>query len=325
LLQRRSPQEEGVSLSVSTLADYVGHCTILLQRIIDLIEAHVLSGQRIHHDDTTVPVIAAGKTITGRIWASLRDDRPFGGSDPPGVMFYYSRDRSGVHPAKQLAGYTGILQADAYPGYDALYQANREPGPITEAACWAHARRPFYKDAQTGKSPIAVTVVAKMDAIFAAERQINGHSAAERLAYRTVHAAPLVAELETWLRATYDKLSRKSDLAKAINYMLCRWDSFTRFLHDGQICMTNNAAERMLRTVAIGRRNWTFAGSDRGGQRAAAMYTLIQTCRLNNVDPHAWLADVIARMPDHPQTRIEELLPWNWIPTGQTIKIKQAA
>jgi transposase len=164
-----------------------------------------------------------------------------------------------------------------------------------------------------------------MDAIFAAERQINGHSAAERLAYRTVHAAPLVAELETCLRATYDKLSRKSDLAKAINYMLCRWDSFTRFLHDGRICMTNNAAERMLRTVAIGRRNWTFAGSDRGGQRAAAMYTLIQTCRLNNVDPHAWLADVIARMPDHPQTRIEELLPWNWIPTGQTIKIKQAA
>ena len=196
-------------------------------------------------------------------------------------MFYYSRDRSGVHPAKQLAGYTGVLQADAYPGYDALYKANREPGPIAEAACWAHARRPFYKDAQTGKSPIAITAVAKMDAIFAAEREINRHSAAGRLAYRAVHAAPLVAQLETWLRATYDKLSRKSDLAKAINYMLCRWDSFTRFLHDGRICMTNNAAERMLRTVAIGRRNWTFAGSDRGGQRAAAMYTLIQTCRLN--------------------------------------------
>ena len=316
---------EGVSLSVSTLADYVGYCTILLQRLIDLIEAHILSGQRIHHDDTTVPVMAAGKTITGRIWTSVRDDRPFGGGDPPAVIFYYSRDRSGVHPAKQLADYTGVLQADAYSGYDALYKANREPGPIAEAACWAHARRPFYKDAQTGKSPIAITAVAQMDAIFAAERQINGHSAAERRAYRTVHIAPLVADLETWLRAAYDKLSRKSELAKAINYMLCRWDSFTRFLHDGRICMTNNAAERMLRTVAIGRRNWTFAGSDRGGQRAAAMYTLIQTCRLNNVDPHAYLADVIARMPDHPQTRIEELLPWNWIPTGQTIAIMQAA
>ena len=177
---------EGVSLSVSTLADYVGHCTILLQRLIDLIEAHILSGQRIHHDDTTVPVMAAGKTITGRIWTSVRDDRPFGGGDPPAVIFYYSRDRSGVHPAKQLADYTGVLQADAYSGYDALYKANREPGPIAEAACWAHARRPFYKDAQTGKSPIAITAVAQMDAIFAAERQINGHSAAERRAYRSV-------------------------------------------------------------------------------------------------------------------------------------------
>ncbi len=303
---------EGVSLSVSTLADYVGHCSLLLRRLVELIEAHVLAGRRIHHDDTTVPVIAAGKTITGRIWATVRDDRPFGGSDPPAAIFYYSRDRSGIHPQRQLAGYTGILQADAYAGYDELYKAARKPGPITEAACWAHARRPFYKEAQSGKSPIAVEAVVRFDAIFAAEREINGRSADERLAYRTVHVAHMVADLEIWLRQQYAKLSRKNDLAKAINYMLSRWDSFIRFLHDGRICLSNNAAERMLRTVAVGRRNWTFAGSDRGGERAAAMFTLIQTCRLNNVDPHAWLADIIARISDHPQTRLHELLPWNW-------------
>ncbi len=309
---------EGVNLSVSTLADYVGHCTILLRGLVELIEAHVLAGERIHHDDTTVPVLAAGKTITGRIWASVRDDRPFGGADPPAVIYYYTRDRTGAHPQRQLASYTGILQADAYGGYDALYERGRKPGPIVEAACWSHARRPFYKEARLSGSPLAREAVTRMDAIFASEREIWGRSADERLAWRQVYVAPLVADLELWLRQQYARLSRKGDLAKAINYMLSRWDSFARFVRDGRICMTNNAAERRVRTVAVGRRNWTFCGSDRGGDRAAAMYTLIQTCRLNGVDPHAWLADIIARISDHPQTRLHELLPWEW-------KARQAA
>jgi len=303
---------EGMSLSVSTLADYVGHAAILLRGLVDLIEAHVLAGERIHHDDTTVPVMAAGETITGRIWAAVRDDRPFGGVDPPAVVYYYTRDRTGAHPQRQLARYTGILQADAYGGYDALYAHGRKPGPSLEAACWAHARRPFYKEARVSRAPLAVEVVTRMDAIFAAERQIWGQDTGERLAWRQVHVAPLVAQLEAFLRQQYGRLSRKGDLAKAINYMLSRWDSFARFVHDGRICMTNNAAERRVRTVAVGRRNWTFCGSDRGGDRAAAMYTLIQTCRLNDVDPHAWLRDIIARISDHPQTRLHELLPWEW-------------
>lgn len=303
---------EGMSLSVSTLADYVGHAAILLRGLVDLIEAHVLAGERIHHDDTTVPVLASGKTITGRIWAAVRDDRPFGGVDPPAVVYYYTRDRTGAHPQRQLARYTGILQADAYGGYDALYVHGRKPGPILEAACWAHARRPFYKEARVSRAPLAVEVVTRMDAIFAAERQIWGRSAGERFAWRQLHIAPLVTQLEAFLRQQYGRLSRKGDLAKAINYMLSRWDSFARFVHDGRICMTNNAAERRVRTVAVGRRNWTFCGSDRGGDRAAAMYTLIQTCRLNEVDPHAWLRDIIARISDHPQTRLHELLPWEW-------------
>lgn len=224
----------------------------------------------------------------------------------------YTRDRTGAHPQRQLARYAGILQADAYSGYDALYAAGRKPGPILEAACWAHARRPFFKEARLSRAPLAVDIVTRMDAIFAAERVIWGRSASERLAARQVHVAPLVDDLEQFLRQQYGRLSRKGDLAKAINYMLSRWASFARFVSDGRICMTNNAAERRVRTVAGGRRNWTFCGSDRGGDRAAAMYTLIQTCRLSDVDPHAWLRDVIAQISDHPQTRLHELLPWEW-------------
>ena len=303
---------EGVSLSVSTLADMVGHATLLLNCLVKLVEDHVLSGDRIHHDDTHVRVLASGKTVTARIWGAVRDDRPFGGVDPPGVMYYYTRDRAGAHPQQQLARYTGILQADAYSGYDALYAPDRKPGPILEAACWAHARRPFYKAARLNKAPIALEVVTRMDEIFAAERHIWGKNAAERLVYRQTCIAPLVTGLERYLHQQYARLSRKSDLAIAINYMLSRWGSFARFVTDGRICMTNNAAERRVRTIAIGRRNWTFCGSDRGGQRAAAMYTLIQTCRLNDVDPHAWLADVITKISDLPQSRLHELLPWNW-------------
>jgi transposase len=317
---------EGVPLSLSTLADQVGACVAVLAPLLRRVEAHVFAAERLHGDDTTVPVLAKGKTITGRVWTYVRDDRPFAGPDPPAAMFYYSRDRSGEHPARHLAGYAGILQADAYGGYNKLYEADRQPGSIIEATCWAHARRPFFvladlaanaRRKSQGKpasviSPLALEAVRRIDAIFAIEREINGHPAAERLTVRRARIVPLIAELEAWMRVERVRLSRHAETAKAIDYMLKRWPAFTRFLDDGRICLSNNAAERALRGIALGRKSWLFAGSDRGGQRAAAIYSLIVTAKLNDVDPQAWLADVLARIAGHPAHRIDELLPWNW-------------
>jgi transposase len=310
--QSESYAREGIDLDVSTMADHVGACTAALNPIFKLIRRHVLAGQRIHGDDTTVPVLAKGKTITGRLWTYVRDDRPFAGPDPPAAIFYYSRNRNGEHPARHLAGYDGILQADAYAGFGDLYDGKRKPGPITEAACWSHGRRKFFVIADTSKAPVAVEAVRRIDAIFAIERDINGLSAGDRLATRQQRIAPLIGELEGWMRAERARLSRHADTAKAMNYMLKRWSAFTRFLDDGRICLTNNAAERALRGIALGRRAWLFAGSDRGGERAAAMYTLIATAKLNGIDPQAWLADVLRRIADHPASRVHELLPWHW-------------
>jgi transposase len=317
---------EGVPLSVSTLADQIGAACLALMPIYQLIEAHTLAAERLHGDDTTVPIMAKGKTITGRLWDYVRDDRPFGGSDPPSVVFYYSPDRRGDRPRGHLAAWSGILQADAYAGFTELYAADRKPAPILEAGCFAHARRKFFEladveGAARKKSrgekapiiyPIALEAVQKLDALFAIERDINGTSAAERLAVRQELSAPLMAELKDWLNAQLARISRNHDVAKAINYMLRRWEAFTRFLDDGRVCLSNNAAERSLRCVTLGRKSWLFCGSDRGGQRAAVAYSLIQTCRLNEVDPQAWLADVLARIADHPVSRLDELLPWNW-------------
>ena len=319
---------EGVPLSLSTLADQVGACCAVLSPLLRRLEAHVFAAERLHGDDTTVPVLAKGKTDTGRCWVYVRDDRPFGGQDPPAAMFYYSRDRGGEHAQRHLAGYAGIFQADAYGGYNKLYEASRKPAPIVEAACWVHARRPFFimadiaanarRKAQ-GKtvgviSPLALEAVRRIDALFDIERSINGQSAERRRAVRQELSAPLVADLESWLREQRAKLSRGNDLAKAMDYLLKRWLAFTRFLDDGRICLSNNAAERALRGIALGRKSWLFAGSDRGGQRAAALYSLIVTAKLNDVDPQAWLADVLARIAEHPAHRIDELLPWNWQP-----------
>lgn len=322
-LNRQSERygREGVSLSLSTLADQVGGCAALLRPLYDLIRAHVLAGSRVHGDDTTVPVLAKGHTTTGRIWVYARDDRPFGGLDPPAAVFHYSRDRSGDHPQRHLENYAGILQADAFAGFNRLYDTDRRPGPITEAACWAHARRKFFELADIatkarGKlaviAPLALEAVKRIDAIFAVEREINGLGVAERLAVRWQRAVPLVAELEQWMRNERTRLSRHADVAKAMDYMLKRWAAFTRFLDDGRICISNNAAERALRGIALGRKAWLFAGSDRGGERAALMYTLIQTARLNDVDPQAWLADVLARINEHKLRDLARLLPWNW-------------
>jgi transposase len=320
---------EGLPLSVSTLADQVGTATFALMPLYRLIEAHVLAATRIHGDDTTVPVMAKGKTDTARLWVYVRDDRPFAGADPPAALFHYSRDRRGEHPRRHLATWQGILQADAYGGYGDLYLPDRQPGQVLEAGCFAHARRKFFEladveGAARRKSrgervssvyPIALEAVQRLDALFEIERAINGSTPAERLAVRKEHSAPLMADLHAWLEAQLAKLSRNHDLAKAINYMLRRWPAFTRFLDDGRICLTNNAAERALRCVPLGRKAWLFCGSDRGGDRAAVLYTLIQTARLNDVDPQAWLADVLARIADHPAHRLDQLLPWNWAPS----------
>lgn len=319
--------KEGVEISLSTLADQVGACAAVLAPIHALIRAHVLAARRLHADDTTVPLLAKGGTTTARLWTYLRDDRPFAGGAPPAALYYFSTDRRMEHPTKHLAGWTGILQADAYGGYNELYSADHKPSPALSALCWSHARRKFFEladikaTARKGRSvaeqisPVALEAVNRFDAIFDVEREINGLDAETRREARQELVRPLVTELHDWLRAERARMSKHNPVAKAINYMFeedGRWDAFTRFLDDGRICLTNNAAERALRGVALGRKAWLFAGSSRGGDRAAFMYSLIVTAKMNDVDPQAWLADVLARMPGIVVSRLPELLPWNW-------------
>ena len=324
-LNRQSDRyaREGIDLSVSTLADQVGACTSVLQPLYELIEGHVLAAERLHGDDTTVPILAKVKTVTGHIWTYVRDDRPFAGRAPPAALYYASRDRRQEHPERHLRGFTGILQADAYSGYNGLYDPARSPGAITPALCWSHARRQFFEladiaaNARRGKtapaiSPVALEAVKRIDALFDIERSVNGLSAEERLRVRQQQSRPLVEALETWLRDERSRLSRSASVAKPIDYLLRRWDRFTPFLDDGRVCLTNNTAERALRGFALGRKSWLFAGSERGAARAAAMTTLIVTAKLNDVDPLAWLADVLARIAGMPQSRLAELLPWQW-------------
>ena len=330
---------EGVPLSVSTLADLIGATCVALKPVYNFIKSTVFKAERIHGDDTTVPVLAQGQTDIARVWVYVRDDRPFGGSGPPCAVFYYSHDRAGIHPQTHLAEYSGVFQADAYGGYNKLYVPTRSPGPLIEAACWAHGRRKFFELADIARNakrraqgktpafvaPMALAALQRIDTLFEIERGINGRSPAERLAVRQQLCGPLVTELESWMRAERAKLSRHNDVAKAMDYMLNRWPAFTRFLTDGRICLTNNAAERALRTLALGRKSWLFAGSDRGGERAAMMYSLITTAKMNDVDPQAWLADTLARIANHPAQRIGELMPWNWIAPQNQSPAAQAA
>jgi transposase len=324
-LNRQSERyaREGIDLSVSTLADQVGACTVALQPLHAQIEAHVLAAERLHGDDTTVPILAKGKTIRGHIWTYVRDDRPFGGHAPPAAVYYASRDRKQEHPERHLRGFTGLLQADAYSGYNGLYDPSRAHGAITSALCWAHARRQFFEladiaaNARRGKtapaiSPIALEAVRRIDALFDIERGINGLQAEQRLAIRQDSSLPLLMRLEAWLRDERSRLSRSASVVKPIDYMLRRWDRFAHFAGDGRVCLTNNAAERALRGFALGRKSWFFAGSERGADRAAAITTLIMTAKLNDVDPLAWLADVLGRIAGIPQSRLHELLPWEW-------------
>jgi len=324
-LNRQSERyaREGIDLSVSTLADQVGACTMVLQPLHALIEAHVLAAERLHGDDTEVPILAKGKTVKGHIWTYVRDDRPFGGRAPPAALYYASRDRRGEHPARHLQDFGGILQADAYDGYNTLYGPARAAGAITSALCWAHARRQFFEladiaaNARRGRnaaaiSPVALEAVRRIDALFDIERGINGLAADERTRIRKEQSAGLLSELESWLRHERSRMSRSASVAEPIDYMLKRWNRFARFIDDGRICLTNNAAERALRGFALGRKSWLFAGSERGADRAAAIATLIMTAKLNEVDPQAWLADVLGRINEHAIHRLDELLPWNW-------------
>jgi transposase len=335
--QRDRLESEGISLSLSTLADQIGAVSVAARPLFLLIEAHVLAAERLHGDDTTVPRLAKYKTDVARIWDYVRDDRPFGGPAPPAVLCYYSRTRKGEHPRGHLAGYTGILQVDRYAGFNDMFRDGWANKPMTRANCWAHARRQFFELADVARqlkrqkggvplvSPLAKEALEWIDQIFAIEREINGLTASERLSVRQERVAPLIQALETWMREKRGILSRHDAVAKAIAYLLNDWAGFTTFLEDGRICLTNNAAERELRSVARGRKAWLFVGSDRGGERAAMMYSLIGTARLNGVDPLAWLTDVLVRIADLPQSRLHELLPWEWTRLRKTPLVQEAA
>ena len=299
---------DGVDLDRSTLADWVGQSARLLDPLVAAIGAHVMAGERVHADDTTVPVLAPGhgKTRTGRLWCYVRDDKPFAGEAPRAVFYCYSPDRKGEHPRQHLAGFRGILQADGYAGYAGLYQQG-----VSEAACLAHVRRKFFDIHASTQSPQAHEALQYIAALYAIEASIRGEPAAIRLKRRTEQSAPLFARFRAWLDTTLARVSGKSDLAKAIRYALNRWEALTLVLRDGRVCIDNNAAERSMRPITLGRKNWLFAGSNAGGERAAAIFTLTETAKLNGLDPEDYLRKVLERIADHPVRRIHELLPWN--------------
>lgn len=307
----------GVEIDRSVLAGWVGHMAALLEPLAERVARHVRGGATIHADDTIVPVLdpGRGRTKTGRLWAAVRDERPWGSRDPPAVFYLYSPDRTARHAHALLKGCRGHLHADGYAGFGRLYDADAAtgaPAPLIEVACWAHARRKLYDIHVSTKSPAAETALKMIGALFEIEADIRGGCAEDRRAARQARSAPLLADLRAFLDATLARISGKSDLAKAIRYSTARWAALTRFVDDGRLDLTNNAAERAMRPLCLGRKNYLFAGSDAGGQRAAILYTLIETARLNGVDPMAWLADVIARIADHPINKLDEMLPWRW-------------
>ena len=301
---------EGVELERSTLADWVGRSVALLDPLIAALRKEVMASDVLQGDDTPVPVLAPGlgKTKTGRLWAYVRDGRPHGGKQPPAAAFYYSPDRKGEHPQAHLKNFKGTLHADGYAGFNAIFEA----GQVAEAACWAHVRRKFFDVHAANGSPIAKDALERIGALYGIEDIIRGRPPDERRRCREEEAVTLITDLKVWLEATLPKLPGKSDLAAAMRYALSRWEALTRYARDGCIEIDNNAAERSIRGIALGRKNYLFAGSDAGGERAAAIYSLIETAKLNGLDPEAWLRDVLARIADHHINHLAELLPWNW-------------
>jgi transposase len=300
---------QGVELDRSTLADWVGGVSRTVEPLVDAIKEHILQATKLHADDVPVPVLAPGngKTKTGRLWTYVRDDRPSGSQEAPAVWFAYSADRKSEHPERHLAAFRGTLQADAFPGFHRLY----ERGGIVEAACWAHVRRKFYDLFAAHRSPIAKEALDRIAALYGIEKEIRGRPPDQREEIRRARAGPLLDSMKAWFNESLSKLSKKSDVTLAIHYALGRWTPLLRYVDDGRLEIDNNAAERALRPVALGRKNYLFAGSDSGGERAAAMYSLLGSAKLNGLDPEAYLSYVLARIADHPINRIEELLPWN--------------
>ena len=302
-------EREGVELRRSTLAGWVGAASEMLQPLVDALKDYVLDAKKLHGDDVPVPVLEPGngKTKTGRLWTYVRDDRPAGCTEPPAVWFAYSADRKSEHPVKHLERFRGTLQADGYAGFNRLY----EQGQIVEAACWAHVRRKFHDLYEAHSSPIAKEALGRIAALYGIEKEIRGRPPDERREIRNARSRPLLESMHAWFKASVSKLSRKSDVTVAIHYALGRWTQLMRYCDDGRLEIDNNAAERALRAVALGRKNYLFMGSDSGGERAAAIYSLIGSAKLNRIDPEAYLSYVLARIADHPLQSIEELLPWN--------------
>jgi transposase len=310
---------EGVDLERSTLADWVGRSTALLDPLIEALRKDVLASDILHGDDTPVPVLAPGlgKTKTGRLWTYVRDGRPYGSDQSPACAFFYSPDRKGEHPQSHMIAFKGILHADGYAGFNAIF----ETGAVTEAACWAHVRRKFFDVHAATASPLAKEALDRIAALYAIEAQIKGKPPDERRRCRQEQTVPLIADLKLWLESTLSKISGKSELAKAMRYGLSRWPALCCYTNDGRVEIDNNAAERSIRGIALGRKNYLFAGSDTGGNRAAAAYSLIETCKLNAIDPEAYLRDILARIADYKINRIAELLPWVWKKHRSSTKI----
>jgi transposase len=305
-------ERQGIELERSTLADWVGGTSALLDPLVEALRRYVMAAGKLHADDTRVPVLAPGngKTKTGRLWTYVRDDRPAGDQAAPAVWFAYSPDRGGQHPEQHLRTFRGALQADAYAGFNQLYKDDR----MQEVACWAHVRRKFYDLEQAHASPLAREALERIAALYAIEAEVRGRPPDQRRQVRQTRARPLLESLHDWFEVSLTKLSRKSDTTAAIRYALTLWSALTRYCDDGRLEIDNNAAERALRIVTLGRKNYLFAGSDAGGERAAVLYSLIATAKLNGLDPEAYLREVLTRIPDHPINRIAELLPWNLVP-----------
>lgn len=311
---------QGLELDRSTLADWVGRAAFLLRPVHERLLAKLKQSTKLFADETTAPVLdpGRGRTKTGQLWAYARDDRPWGGTDPPAVAYVYAPDRKAERPIVHLAGFAGILQVDGYAGYRVL----AERGDVELAFCWSHVRRRFYELAAAGPAPIASEALERIAGLYVIEAQIRGRTADERRAVRQEKSRPIADELEPWLRAKLSLISQKTKLAEAIRYALSRWDGLTRFIVDGRIEIDSNVVERAIRPIALNRKNALFAGSDGGGEHWAIIASLIETCKLIGVEPHAYLADVITRIVnDHPNSQIDELLPWAYLATQERWRV----